>query len=72
VQAEIDAQYKRQKNKEKGERGKKDYVDNRHDPREAERLAIKAAQDKFKNYVPDVKLEYKDESGRHLTPKEVR
>jgi U4/U6.U5 tri-snRNP-associated protein 1 len=73
VQSGIDADYKRQRNKEKGELGKRRYEEsnNRKDPRLEERLAIQAVEDKFKDYIPDVKLEYKDDAGRHLTPKEV-
>lgn len=70
AQSEIDANYKRQLNKQKGDRGRREQ----HapvDPREAERIALRTAQEKFKDYIPDVKLEYKDAAGRHLTPKEV-
>lgn len=75
IQDQIDMNYKRQKNKELGEDGKKrsQYQHSaKKDREEILRAQIQASQDKFKNYVPDVKLEYKDDSGRHLTPKEVK
>lgn len=39
--------------------------------RRLERERFKLAEEKFKNYIPDVKIEYRDEFGRQLSTKEV-
>ena len=39
--------------------------------RRLEREKLKIAEEKFKNYTPDVKIEYRDEFGRLLNQKEV-
>lgn len=39
--------------------------------RRLDRERLKLVEEKFKNYTPDVKIEYKDEFGRVLNTKEV-
>ena len=41
------------------------------DMRRLDRERLKLVEEKFKNYTPDVKIEYKDEFGRVLNTKEV-
>ena len=41
------------------------------DSKKLEREQIRLKEEKFKNYVPDVKIAYYDEFGRELTTKEV-
>ena len=42
-----------------------------HDQRQREKREAEAAMERFKDYTPDVKLEYHDEFGRTLTQKEA-
>lgn len=70
LQAKLEADQKRQSNKQKGESGKR--TQQIHvSAQETERLFLVSQQEKYKDYVPIVNLEYKDEYGRTQTPKEV-
>ena len=64
----------KRKLKEQGSRkkgGKQDAWERQQEEREQERKNIQEAQDRYKDYVPDIKLVYKDDAGRELNSKEV-
>jgi hypothetical protein len=44
---------------------------NRQDNNNNQKDKLEKLEEKFKDYVPSVNLQYRDESGRDLTPKEV-
>jgi U4/U6.U5 tri-snRNP-associated protein 1 len=52
--------------KERGSRGGRSSA-----RRDFDRVAQREVEEKFKEYKPDIRLEYHDEFGRALDPKEV-